>query len=171
MPVPPFILELRKHIGQAPLWLIGVSAVVLREGESGQEILLVRRADTDEWSPVTGIVEPGQEIAEAAVREVLEEASVHAEVERLVWVSTSEPVTHVNGDRAQYVDHTFRMSYVAGEAAVGDDESLDARWWPVGELPAMRPVFADRVRVALADEPECRLGPVAGESLSRAVPG
>ena len=161
MPIPSFVVELRKHIGQAPLWLIGVTAVVLRRGDEDEEqVLLVRRADTDEWTPVTGIVEPGQEVAEAAVREVLEEASVHAAVERLVWVSTSAPVTHVNGDRAQYVDHTFRMSYVAGSPEVGDDESTDARWWPITGLPAMRPVFANRIAVVLADQPECILGPL-----------
>lgn len=158
MPIPAFIVELRKHIGHAPLWLIGATAVVLRHHDGGSQVLLVRRADTDEWAPVTGIVEPGQEVADAAVREVLEEARVRAEVERLVWVSTTSPVTHVNGDRAQYVDHTFRMRYVGGEPGVGDDESTDVRWWPVDRLPSMRAVFVDRIAVALADEPECRLG-------------
>lgn len=162
MPVPPFVLELRRHVGQAPLWLIGVTAVVVRAAPGGHEVLLVRRADTDEWTPVTGIVEPGQEVADAARREVLEEASVRADVERLVWVSTSAPVVHVNGDRAQYVDHTFRMRYVGGVASVGDDESTDVRWWPVDRLPSMRPVFTDRIAVALANEPECRLGPLRG---------
>ncbi|WP_106848029.1 NUDIX domain-containing protein [Blastococcus sp. Marseille-P5729] len=161
MPIPEFIVELRKHVGQAPLWLTGVTAVVLRETNAGQEVLMIRRSDTDEWAPVTGIVEPGQEVADAAVREVLEEASVHAVVERLVWVSTSALVTHVNGDQAQYVDHTFRMRCLSGEPAPGDDESTDARWWSVATLPAMRPVFAERIAVVLADEPECRLGPLA----------
>lgn len=160
MPIPDFVVELRKHIGQAPLWLTGVTAVVVRERPDGEDVLLIHRADTHEWAPVTGIVEPGQEVGDAAVREVLEEASIVAEVERLVWVSTGQPVTHVNGDRAQYVDHTFRMRYVSGEPGAGDDETTDARWVPVDSLPAMRKVFADRVTVVLADEPECRLGPL-----------
>lgn len=160
MPIPEFIVELRKHVGQAPLWLTGVTAVVLRQTEAGEELLMIRRSDTDEWAPVTGIVEPGQEVADAAVREVLEEASVHARVERLVWVSTGLPVTHMNGDRAQYVDHTFRMRYLSGEPTPGDDESTDARWWPVDQLPRMRTVFAERVAVVLANAPECRLGPL-----------
>ena len=155
MPIPPFVVDLRKHIGHAPLWLIGVTAVVLRRIGGDEQVLLVRRADTDEWAPVSGIVEPGQEVAEAAVREVLEE-------QRLVWVSTSASVTHVNGDRAQYVDHTFRMRYIAGEPAVGDDESTDVRWWSTAQLPDMRAVFRNRITVVLADEPECRLGPLPG---------
>lgn len=160
MPVPAFVVELRKHVGHDLLWLIGVTGVVLRQAGDQQQVLLIRRADTDEWAPVTGIVEPGQEVAEAAAREVLEEASIQAEVERLVWVSTGAPVTHVNGDRAQYVDHTFRMRYLSGTPSIGDDESTDVRWWPVDGLPQMRAVFANRIAVALADEPDCRLGPL-----------
>lgn len=171
MPIPEFIVELRRHVGHAPLWLTGVTAVVLRGEGDEQEVLLVRRADTDEWSPVTGIVEPGQEVHEAAVREVQEEASVVAAVERLVWVSTTEPVRHANGDQAQYVDHTFRLRWVSGEPAVGDDENLEARWWPVRGVregvPPMRDHFGDRVRVALDDPSDVLLGPTSGRHARR----
>ncbi|WP_409483806.1 NUDIX hydrolase [Arsenicicoccus dermatophilus] len=158
MPIPEFVVELRRHVGHDPLWLVGATAVVLRGEGPAEEVLLVRRADTDEWSPVTGIVEPGQETHDTAVREVLEEASVVAEVEALVWVSTTEPVTHVNGDQAQYVDHTFRLRWVSGEPAVGDDENHEARWWPTAALPPMRPHFGDRVAVALSDPDVVLLG-------------
>ena len=162
MPIPEFVVALRRHVGQTPLWLPGVTAVVVRTGPGGaDEVLLIHRADTEEWAPVTGIVEPGQEVAEAASREVWEEASIVASAERLVWVSTGAPVTHANGDRAQYIDHTFRMRYVSGEPGPGDDETTDARWFAVDDLPAMRAVFADRVAVVLEDAPECRLGPLA----------
>jgi len=46
MPIPQFIVDLRAHIGHAPLWLIGVTAVVVR----GDEVLLVERADNGVWS-------------------------------------------------------------------------------------------------------------------------
>ena len=54
MPIPPFITDLRASIGNAPLWLSGVTAVVTR----GSDLLLVQRADTLQWTPVTGIVDP-----------------------------------------------------------------------------------------------------------------
>ena len=41
MATPDFVLDLRQAIGTAPLWLTGVTAVVLRD----DEVLLVRRAD------------------------------------------------------------------------------------------------------------------------------
>lgn len=160
MPIPEFIVDLRRHVGHAPLWLIGVTAVVLRdapEGE-GREVLLVRRSDNGAWSPVTGIVDPGEDPHVAAVREVAEEACVTAAVERLVWVSAGPLVTHVNGDQARYLDHTFACRWVSGEPVVGDDESLEARWWPLDGLPEMPPVFAARIDAVLADDPAVRLG-------------
>lgn len=162
MPIPEFVVELRRHVGHAPLWLIGVTAVVLRDGPNGREILLVRRADTGEWTPVTGIVDPGEEPHTAVVREVAEEARVVARVERLVWVSASGMVTHVNGDQAQYLDHTFACAWESGEPAVGDDESTDTCWWPLDTLPPMPPVFRERIAVVLGHTGDTLLGRAAG---------
>ncbi|HRW18536.1 MAG TPA: NUDIX domain-containing protein [Dermatophilaceae bacterium] len=158
MPVPEFVLELRRHVGHAPLWLIGSTAVVLREIDGAPHVLLVRRADTGGWSPVTGIVDPGEGPYETAVRECREEAGVEVVAERLVWVRPTGMVSYPNGDRSHYLDHTLRCRWVSGEPHVADDENLDARWWPVTGLPELRGEFAERVAVALADQPETRLG-------------
>ena len=87
MAVPDFVLDLRRHIGHAPLWLPAVTAVVRRSEGSTEELLLVRRSDNDAWSPVTGIIEPGEQPAKAAQREVLEETGVHISVDRLTSVA------------------------------------------------------------------------------------
>lgn len=153
MPIPEFIRELRTRIGHDPLWLPGVTAVVVDAGK----LLLVRRSDTGRWSPVTGIVDPGEHPAVTARREVLEETGVTCAVETLAWVNVSEPVVHVNGDRAQYLDHTFRCRYVEGTAYVGDDESLEVGWFAPGALPPMQPVFQQRIAAALDHEGPTRL--------------
>lgn len=64
MPVPEFVLELRRHIGHALLWLPGVTGVVIR----GEQVLLVKRADNGAWTAVTGIVDPGENPADCASR-------------------------------------------------------------------------------------------------------
>ncbi len=156
MPVPDFVLALRRHVGTAPLWLPGVTAVVLRPGDDAAEVLLVRRSDTGEWAPVTGIVDPGEDPGVAARREVAEEAGVVVRVDRLAWVRALPPQVHVNGDRATYLDHTFACSYVSGIAHVGDDESLEVGWFPVHALPPMRDSLAERIACVLADEPTTR---------------
>lgn len=152
MPVPDFVVELRRHLGQSRLWLPAVTAVVVHE----DRLLMVRRADNGAWTPITGIMEPGEEPATAAVRETLEETGVHVRAERLAQVSSGHEVTHANGDLAVYLDLTFACSYVAGEAHVADDESSDVRWWPLDGLPAMSPVLTGRVQAAVSGESAAR---------------
>jgi ADP-ribose pyrophosphatase YjhB (NUDIX family) len=150
--VPEFVLELRRSVGHAPLWLPGVTAVVLR----ADEVLLCRRADNGQWTPVTGIVEPGEQPAAAAVREVREETEVVAVVERLSWVHAEPEMVHPNGDRALYLDHTFRCRYVGGEARVGDDESTDVAWYALAALPPMEERFRTRIECAVDAAPAAR---------------
>ena len=152
MPTPDFVLALREKIGHAPLWMPGVTAVVVDEGR----VLLVRRSDNGEWAPITGIVDPEEEPARAAVREVLEETTVVAEAVRLAGVGVSPLRTHASGDLAAYLNITFRCQYVAGDARVGDDESVAVAWFDERSLPEMRDEHRDRIAVALDDRPEAR---------------
>ena len=62
-----------------------VSAVAKREGGNG-EILLIQRADNGHWGLPGGHVEPGESVAQAAAREVLEETGCKIEVGRLIGV-------------------------------------------------------------------------------------
>lgn len=155
MATPDFVLALRERIGTHPLWLCGATAVVTR----GRDVLLVRRADDGQWSPVTGIVDPGEEPADAAVRETVEEAGVRARPTRLAWVHVTPEVTYPNGDRSQYVDIVFALDWIAGEPHPADGENTDARWFDRDALPAMDPQWGDRVRVALSGGP-ARFGPM-----------
>ena len=151
-------MALRERVGSMPLWLSGSTAVVVRAGAAGEEVLLVRRADSGQWSPVCGIIDPGEEPGDAAAREALEESGVVVEVERLVWLSVTDPVVYANGDRSQYIDHTFRCRWVSGEPHPADGENTEAAWFRADALPPLTGEFAERVAVVLANEPECRLG-------------
>ncbi|PKW26468.1 NUDIX hydrolase [Phycicoccus duodecadis] len=158
MATPDFILALRERIGHELLWLPGMTAVVLR----GSEVLLVRRADTGEWTPVTGICDPGEHPATTAVRECLEETGVRCAVEVLAWVQVTGVVEYPNGDRTQYLDHVFRCRYESGEAHVGDDESSEVGWFRLEALPPMAAMYVERVQVAVGHEGATRLEPGAG---------
>lgn len=156
MPTPDFVLSLREKIGTDLLWLTGVTAVVTRGSGVGRELLVVRRADNGACTPVTGIVDPGEEPAVAAEREVLEEADVVAVAERLAWVQTLPPMTYPNGDRAQYLDLVFACRWVSGDPFPADGENTEAFWAPLSDLPDMPENMLRRVEAALAEEPAAR---------------
>lgn len=145
VPVPEFILRLREKVGHDLLWLPAVTAVVL----DADRVLLVRRSDNGRWAPVTGIVDPGEHPATTAAREVLEETGVTCRVDSLVWVNVPAPTTHVNGDRAHYLDHTFRCRFVSGSPHPADDESVEVGWYGLDAMPAMDPHLVARIRAAV----------------------
>lgn len=157
MPTPEFVLALRERIGHDLLWLSGVTAVVLREMDGRTHVLLVRRNDNGRWTPVNGIVDPGEHPADTAVREVFEEACVRCEVVRMTSLSVTRPVHYGNGDVSQYIDHAFLCRWLSGEGEVGDGEATDVRWCPLDDLPDFDPDNRMRVSIALENSPECRL--------------
>ena len=149
MSTPDFILALREKIGTDPLWLPGVTAVTTR----GAEVLLVRRADDGSWTPVTGIIDPGEEPADAAVRETSEETDVVAEPVRVARVGVTDVVVYPNGDQTQYTDVTFALRWVSGEPHPADGENTEARWFDRDDLPDMTADMRGRVAAALEDGP------------------
>jgi ADP-ribose pyrophosphatase YjhB (NUDIX family) len=151
MTTPEFILSLREKIGHERLWLPGVKAVVLRAGDT--EVLLVRRADNGRWTVPAGILEPGEEPADTAVREVYEETAVEAVPRRLAGVGTTAEAVYPNGDRAQYLDVVMVLDAVGGEAQVNDDENLEVGWFPVDRTPALPPLHRRAIEWALAGGP------------------
>jgi predicted RNase H-like nuclease/ADP-ribose pyrophosphatase YjhB (NUDIX family) len=163
-PVPDFIVDIRRLVGDHPLWLPGITAVIRR----GDEVLLVKRADNGHWTPVTGIADPGEEPAVTAAREAMEETGTRIRVDRLAATSVHPEVTYDNGDRAAYLDLTFACTWLDGEAHVADDESSDVRWWPLSSLPAMSELMLWRIDAATSGEREARF--VAPEGQDDAEP-
>jgi len=152
MAAPDFVLTLRESIGTAPLWLSGVTAVVVR----GDDVLLVRRTDTGAWTPVTGIVDPGEHPADAAVREVLEEADVRAAPVRLAAVGVTTGVVYANGDQASYLDLTFLLHHEEGTPSPADGENTEARWFARTDLPSMSAEMLGRLDAAFSGEAGAR---------------
>jgi ADP-ribose pyrophosphatase YjhB (NUDIX family) len=160
--IPDFVIALREKIGTAPLWLSGVTAVVVKDNQ----LLLVRRADNGAWTPVTGIIDPGEHPADAAAREVAEEAGVRVVPERLAGVGVTELVVYPNGDESQYIDLTFLMRWVDGEPYPADGENTHVAWFSLDALPPMSAEMTARIETALSDSTSTvyRFG---GESFGR----
>ena len=158
MPIPEFVSRLRAQVGTDLLWLPGVSAVVV---DDDGRVLLGRRSDNGRWAVISGILEPGEQPAVAAAREVLEETGVTVEVEGLAAVDTdADTVVYPNGDRAQYLDLTFACRALHGEAHVADDESTAVGWFHPDALPEpLAPTSHHRIARALAYRADPQAGP------------
>ncbi len=156
MPISEYVKTIRARIGSDLLLLPGVTAVVINQQA---EVLLQLRRDTDTWAPPSGGVEPGETIANAAIREVMEEAGLEILPEAIVAVLSGDDydVTFPNGDQLATVTTVFRCRPVnAAMPRVNDDESQDIRYFPAGALPAnMLP--RHRWMISLALEAQSRV--------------
>ena len=150
MPTPDFVLALREKIGHDPLPLVGVSTATF---DDRGRVLMVQRADDHRWTLVTGIIEPGEEPAAGALREIQEETAVIARVERLLGVAGRGLTTLHNGDQVWWTSIFFHCRHVSGEPRVNDDESIDVRWVELDQVPPLPPLQARCLALALADEP------------------
>jgi ADP-ribose pyrophosphatase YjhB (NUDIX family) len=134
MPTPQFILDLRAKVGQELLWLsTAMGAVFDDEGR----VLLGRRADIGVWTLPGGIIDPGEQPADAAVREVFEETAVVAVPETLTSIGVSPQLTYLNGDQVQYLEYCFRCRAVGGQARVHDGEMAEVGWHALDQLPEL----------------------------------
>jgi len=123
-------MTIRRDYPDRPL--LGVGAIVVHDNR----ILLVRRANPPmqgEWSIPGGLVETGETIKEALIREVSEETCLEIEPVRLIEVF--ERILRDKEARVQYhfvlIDYLCRV--LSGEARAGSDVS-DLVWATIGEL-------------------------------------
>jgi ADP-ribose pyrophosphatase YjhB (NUDIX family) len=149
MPIPDFVVALRSEIGHAPLPLSGVIVVVLDERN---RVLLVRRSDSGEWALTTGCLEPGEQPADGALREVFEETGVRVRVERLLSVEALDLSVAPNGDQVYWLTIGLRCRLVDGDARVNDDESVVVGWFDANSMPPLLPHQQRCLRLALADD-------------------
>jgi len=147
MPVPQYIVELRRHIGHQTLFLPAVNALVINDR---REILLQKNKDTGTWLTIGGMIDPGEEPADAAVREVYEETSVRVVPVRVTGVYAGPEVLYPNGDHCIYQTISFLCRPVEGQPRVNDDESLDVAYFPLDALPLLRPDHTLRLQHAVA---------------------
>ncbi|HEU4346865.1 MAG TPA: NUDIX domain-containing protein [Actinoplanes sp.] len=149
MPMSEYLRELRRHVGHAMIMAPGVSAVVRDDAGA---LLLGRRSDDGRWSLPAGSVDPGEQPADAIVREVREESGVEIRVDGIAGVAL-HPHTYPNGDRCQFLNVWFRCTAIGGQARVADDESLEVRWFAPDALPPVDDWVRHRVEVALRNQP------------------
>ena len=141
------------------LLLPSVSAII---PDADGRVLLQRASDDGKWYTIGGTLEPGEQPAEGLVREVLEETGLKVEPIRLTGVYMGQPVTYRNGDQIEYVAITFLCRVIGGTLKIGDDESLELKYFALDELPPLRPDAALRIRHAMSGEASAWFQPADG---------
>jgi 8-oxo-dGTP diphosphatase len=162
MPASDYVKNLRAKVGHDLIMFPTVSAIVFNDRG---EILLGQRSDNHQWSVVAGMMDPGEQPADALVREVEEETGVQVKIERLAGVALHE-VVYGNGDRCHMVNTWFRCRATGGEARVNDEESVAVGWFAPDALPELNAFARLRIRTSLArDAPAWFAPPGAAQDL------
>lgn len=119
-----------------PTWFFAVTVV-----RDGDRFLLIHERKHRGWYLPAGRAEPGETLMHAAVREALEEAGVHIELEALVRVEHTPARDHAR------IRAIFLAKPISGSPGATED-SLDARWVTIDEAAAL-PLRGDDVLMYL----------------------
>jgi 8-oxo-dGTP pyrophosphatase MutT (NUDIX family) len=110
---------------------VSAGGVVYRTGDDGYEICLAaRRTRRGElaWGLPKGAVEPDETPEQAALREVLEESGLVAEIEH--DLGTIRYFYVWDGVRVRKQVRFFLMRATGGDVANHDEEMEEVRWFP-----------------------------------------
>src|SRR5438552_14313845 len=147
MPISKYMAELRRLVGTRAVMMQAMSAIIVN---STGGVLLHRSKDDGKWYVIGGAPDPGEEPADAAVREALEETGLSVVPERLVGVYADPVVRYANGDEVLYVATVFRCRPIGGTAKVADDESVEVRYFSPSALPALMETHKLRIEHAVS---------------------
>jgi ADP-ribose pyrophosphatase YjhB (NUDIX family) len=113
------------------------------------DILMIRRTDNGNWAVPGGAIDLGESVAQAAVRETLEESGIECEITGIVGIY-SDP-RHVilytsNGEVRQEFSIVLTARALGGQPTPSS-ESSEVRWMPVAEVSGYTMDRSMRIRI------------------------
>jgi 8-oxo-dGTP pyrophosphatase MutT (NUDIX family) len=125
--------QLRYKVGH-DLLVLPSAAVVIHDEH--MRLLLCLHSDKNIWVTPGGLIEPGEQPADAAVRETWEETGLLVDVTGILGIYGGQDlmIDYANGDRAAYIGTIFRGRIVGGTIRPDGDEILDVRYFAREEL-------------------------------------
>lgn len=123
----------------------GCSAAIF---DNQGRILLTKRADNGRWCLPGGHVDPGENVAEATVREVLEETGLEIRLGRLIGIYSSPNylVTYKDGNKVQFVSTCMIGEVIGGQMGLSD-ETLDVGYFEPSALAGMDIMETHLIRI------------------------
>lgn len=133
------------RLGKQGQLRLGTSAILFDEN---QRVLLTCRTDNGQWCLPGGAMDSGESAAEACIREVWEETSLHVRVKRLVGVYSdpNQLVIYPDGNKVFVVALSFEVAIVGGELGLSN-ETTDAGFFSVTEIETMTMLGNHKQRV------------------------
>ena len=125
-----------ERIGKEGKIRLGSSAVIF--DETRKKVLLTKRTDNGLWCVPGGQVEPGESVAEACEREVLEETGLQVRVVRLagVYSNPNQLVVYPDGNKVQIVVLNFEAEITGGILGLSN-ETTEAGFFTLEEMESL----------------------------------
>ena len=150
MGMSDYFARLRQHLGHDLLLNPGAAACI--RDSAGRILLLHRNEVGGRWSFPGGAMDPGENVADAVVREVREEIGLEVEPVAVIGIYSGPEfaITYPNGDRVQPVTVFFECRVQGGEMRPDQDEILEGRYFSAEDaLPPMYACCAAKFKDAL----------------------
>jgi len=132
---------------------ISAGGVVFRQADESIQIAIVQIVPEMRWQLPKGVIDPGETIEAAALREVREESGIEAEM--IAPIDTIEYwfYAEYGGERRRYHKfvHFFLMQFRAGDVGDHDDEVAESRWVTIDEALRLLEFKSERDVVTKAD--------------------
>lgn len=129
-----YIKKVRTKFGHDELIVNYAGCIIFDEQN---RLLLQKRSDCEQWGFLGGMVEFGESVEEAAIREVKEESGLDVEITSLYGVYSKYFAEYTNGDKAQPIVHMFKAKIIGGEWIEQNDETLELKFFELNDIPSL----------------------------------
>ncbi len=127
-----YLSQVRKLIDKQEL-IITAARAVIRDQEG--RILFIRRRDNGLWAMPAGGQELGESILDCLKREVKEESGLDVIFATPMAIYSQVSIVTASGDPYQLLLVQFLVDEWSGELVTETDETVDARFLDLDELP------------------------------------
>ena len=124
---------------------LGCSAAIF---DKQGRVLLTKRQDNGQWCLPSGGVEPGESVAEACEREVLEETGLSVRAKRFIGVYShpDQLTVYSETDKFQIIALHFEAEVIGGELGLSDETS-DFGYFTMDEIEGLEMLGRHKERI------------------------
>jgi ADP-ribose pyrophosphatase YjhB (NUDIX family) len=143
-----YLGKVRGTVGdQETLLFVGARGVIL---DDQNRLLLIQRSDNRRWAIPAGAMELGESMEDCAIRETFEETGLRATSLTPFAFYSNYTFTNGYGHTYQQILMSFKIHTWEGELIRQTDESVDAGFFPLDDLPGGKSFIVDETLADLA---------------------